>query len=35
MADDVLRNTGQLEDVREKVAELHRRYLQLAAEPRS
>ena len=35
MADDVLRNTGHVEDLREKVAELHQRYLQLAAKPRS
>jgi dephospho-CoA kinase len=30
LADDVLRNTGQVEDMRGKVAELHQRYLQLA-----
>jgi dephospho-CoA kinase len=31
MADDVLRNTGRPEDLRENVAALHERYLQLAA----
>ena len=31
MADDVLRNTGRVEELREKVAELHARYLALAA----
>jgi len=34
MADDVLRNTGQVENMREKVAELHQRYLQLAGKPK-
>jgi dephospho-CoA kinase len=30
MADDVLRNTGRVDDLREQVAELHQRYLRLA-----
>jgi len=30
MADDVLRNTGPVDDLREQVAELHQRYLRLA-----
>jgi dephospho-CoA kinase len=31
MADDVLRNTGRVDDLREQVAKLHQRYLALAA----
>jgi dephospho-CoA kinase len=31
MADDVLPNTGRVDDLRERVGELHRHYLQLAA----
>jgi len=31
MADDIVRNTGRLEELREKVAELHAKYLALAA----
>jgi dephospho-CoA kinase len=31
MADDVLRNTGRVDDLREQVAKLHRQYLGLAA----
>jgi dephospho-CoA kinase len=31
MADDVLPNTGRVDDLRERVAELHRHYLELAA----
>jgi len=31
MADDVLPNTGRVDDLRERVGELHRLYLQLAA----
>jgi dephospho-CoA kinase len=31
MADDVIENTAQAEDLDARVAELHRRYLQLAA----
>jgi dephospho-CoA kinase len=32
MADDVLRNTGRVDDLREQVAELHAKYTQLAAD---
>jgi dephospho-CoA kinase len=32
MADDVLRNTGRVDDLRERVAELHAKYTQLAAD---
>ena len=32
IADDVVTNTGQIEDLREQVAALHERYVQLAAE---
>jgi dephospho-CoA kinase len=31
MADDVLRNTGRVDDLREQVAELHQQFLRLAA----
>ena len=31
VADDVLRNTGRVDDLREQVAELHQQFLQLAA----
>ena len=31
MADDVLRNTGRVDDLREQVAKLHRQFLRLAA----
>jgi dephospho-CoA kinase len=31
MADDVVCNTGRVEELRQKVAELHARYLALAA----
>jgi dephospho-CoA kinase len=31
MADDIVRNTGRMEELREKVAELHAKYLALAA----
>ena len=31
MADDIVRNTGRVDDLREKVAELHEKYLALAA----
>jgi len=34
MADDVVRNTGQVDELRERVAELHQRYLQLAEQPK-
>jgi dephospho-CoA kinase len=32
MADDVVTNTGRIEDLREQVAALHERYVQMAAE---
>jgi len=32
MADDVIENTGRAEDLEARVAELHGRYLQLAAD---
>jgi dephospho-CoA kinase len=32
MADDVLRNTGRVDDLREQVAKLHANYTQLAAD---
>jgi dephospho-CoA kinase len=32
IADDVVTNTGRIEDLREQVAALHKRYVQLAAE---
>ena len=35
MADDVLRNTGQVDELREAVGGLHQRYLQLAGKPKS
>ena len=31
MADDVLRNTGRVDDLREQVAKLHQQFLRLAA----
>jgi len=31
MADDVLRNTGRVDDLREQVARLHQQFLRLAA----
>jgi dephospho-CoA kinase len=33
LADDVVRNTGRAEDLREEVKELHEKYLKLAAKP--
>jgi dephospho-CoA kinase len=31
MADDIVRNTGRVDDLKERVAELHAQYLALAA----
>jgi len=33
MADDIVRNTGRVDDLRERVAELHEKYLALATAP--
>ena len=35
MADDILRNTGRPDDLREAVTRLHAKYLQLTASPRA
>jgi dephospho-CoA kinase len=34
MADDVVRNTGRVDDLRAEVAALHQKYLQLAGQPK-